>query len=233
MPPSNFTCPICGDEVSKRQSYAYKGGRACKAHQEAQEAKEKNDQSIAAKRKRVQEKFEKRRESPRDLLDPSFLDRHCWSCGNEGVSRQNHATNMLLAMARERLRGEFNLLTNPLKTLELAGYTKDTRFLLQYPDSSKVNIIKEAQFPAVMLKFVILCQHCATDVGYDPAQRADELAPRLTPEAMSTMMAVGSMSGINDEIAELAKELEQATGVELTDAEIESEQNKSYDEGII
>lgn len=37
---SSFTCVICGNEVSKRQSFAYGTGRACKSHEEAAVAKQ-------------------------------------------------------------------------------------------------------------------------------------------------------------------------------------------------
>jgi len=40
MPPKTFTCKICGKEVSKRKSWAYEGGRACREHEEVQAAKE-------------------------------------------------------------------------------------------------------------------------------------------------------------------------------------------------
>lgn len=37
---SSFNCVICGNEVSKRQSFAYGTGRACKSHEEAAAAKQ-------------------------------------------------------------------------------------------------------------------------------------------------------------------------------------------------
>ncbi len=36
MPAKMFKCVICGEEVSKRKSSAYKDGRACKTHDEVQ-----------------------------------------------------------------------------------------------------------------------------------------------------------------------------------------------------
>ena len=34
MPPKTTTCEVCGEQVSKRQSLAYKTGRACRDHDE-------------------------------------------------------------------------------------------------------------------------------------------------------------------------------------------------------
>ena len=40
MAGSEYKCVICGQPVSKRKSYAYGDGRACKTHQEAQASNE-------------------------------------------------------------------------------------------------------------------------------------------------------------------------------------------------
>lgn len=66
MPAKTFICKICGETVSKPKSYAYKDGRACRAHEET--IKEHNAREAkAVLDKRREEERAKRREEDRRL----------------------------------------------------------------------------------------------------------------------------------------------------------------------
>lgn len=49
MPPKNFICSICGQEVSKRQSLLVDDSRVCKSHSEAKDQAKKNQAEFISK----------------------------------------------------------------------------------------------------------------------------------------------------------------------------------------
>ena len=57
MPPKTFKCAICGEEITKPKSYAYKNGRACRTHEGVQEYHDKSEHERNAKavRKKLKE----------------------------------------------------------------------------------------------------------------------------------------------------------------------------------
>ena len=120
-----FICKICGETVSKRKSYVYEDGRACKKHQEALEAnkqaeekkkrdfeKTKNRNSFQEMRRRDMGRFglqegtdltmkKLEKYSPENPYHPK-----CWTCGIKGMVEQDYAARMLIEMQKQEIRNE-------------------------------------------------------------------------------------------------------------------------------
>lgn len=92
-----FTCVICGEEVSKRQSSAFNNGRACKTHSETKECvilkKTKESKRIAAEQEKTKKK--KNRKSSFNFPEPGmFL---CWGCEKSGISFRQAMMHLLVS----------------------------------------------------------------------------------------------------------------------------------------
>jgi hypothetical protein len=113
MPPPTVTCQICGQTVSKRQSFAYKEGRACKIHEEAQLKAEKREEKAKVEAE-IKIKIEAQkclRKEPGHFLKEleefrEWCDSHCWGCGKEGFGRQQYYGRVLIAMEKLSQQGE-------------------------------------------------------------------------------------------------------------------------------
>lgn len=95
-------CVICGNEVSKRKSYAYKDGRACKEHREAQEAAEKNK---AKETKRVANWKRPKFKSYSGHDDPLIFKPRCFVTGEPGIHQQDYMMRVVVAMHKLDLLG--------------------------------------------------------------------------------------------------------------------------------
>jgi hypothetical protein len=218
---TSFTCKICGKDVSKRQSYAYEGGRACKTHQESQDG---NQARIDAKkaeddRKKAEEEAKReRREKRHDWkYTATIMDSGCWKCMKPGVTLRQYYLNLLIGLEREKLKGEFNIFTNPKRTAELAGMDEQTLIVMPYPMTRSCRLPLDTYMWTQMSgNQVQLCQHCATAAGYDPQKREKELNSRndLTIDQLIAVHAVYENSEhhqVVKKIAELAETLEAQT----------------------
>lgn len=74
MPPKTFKCVICGEEVTKPKSYAYKDGRACRIHDGVQEHHDKSEQERIAKSTRKELKRKERTAHKAHMWAPSPED---------------------------------------------------------------------------------------------------------------------------------------------------------------
>ncbi len=113
MPPKTFKCCVCGEEVSKRQSYNTSSGRACRSHDEAQEAHVLNEED--RRRQAGERKIEKKnRHKNRDDFYPSQTPedrefkkmassaRVCHFCKKEGMTLQDVFLASALAIHEAR-----------------------------------------------------------------------------------------------------------------------------------
>ena len=191
MPPKSFTCKVCGEEVSKRQSYQYEDGRACKTHEETMEAKTQKDERVERK-KLLQEERNKRDKRPR----PSCLIPSCWGCRKEGTSSQDFFARMLVSMEKVNIKVEAS--GEKLNYLEIMERSRkdasgDKLVLTAYPlkteEISQICNITRADYALVsMAQAVMLCPVCALK-----ANLKMEL-PHLTTEQMSNWSVVAEMS---------------------------------------
>ena len=131
MAGKTFSCCICGNEVSKRKSFAMPdGGRACETHPEAQAAAEASRKEVTKKQIETHERFQKRFASP-EASQPvqSFLVPHCFCCNDEGIQAADHYARILNASEKMSLQG-FKRLPFTVKDEELRSdpeYTKALR----------------------------------------------------------------------------------------------------------
>jgi hypothetical protein len=209
---NDFTCKICGQQVSKRKSYAYADGRACKIHQEAQETnqgriddkKAKDDAAEEARKAK-----EERRNKPRDWrATATVMHQGCWKCRKQGITLHQYYLNMLVGLERENLKGEFNFFANPSRTAELGGTNKDTLVIIPYTLTRSCRLDHETYMWTQMSgNTVQLCQNCAKEAGYDPAAREKELTDRnnLTLEQLSLMSSVYERSELHETVKMAAK----------------------------
>ena len=199
MPPPTVTCKICGETVSKRQSYAYENGRACRVHEGVTEAKDARleQEKKAAKAHEVAQRNMRRREHGRDT---EWLDSHCWVCEEEGVNEREFWTRMLVGSEKQQLSGEK---ANPLDfgATAKAGGLDGARILKLLPMKGRITIKDgDSRILAQLLGKVKICGECARSHYSD-----DELAgPQLSLEALSMMGAAYEVSGMRDAVKEQA-----------------------------
>lgn len=170
--PSEHVCVICRTLVSKRQSYAIPGrGRACKVHQEAQQAAQ---ESAIEKRKQLQTRKQDA-EMGIQLRDPHT---YYWHCDESGVSELKlHAALLKNCMEVEKVDGRVPNVLNPAdpvwrKTAESIGYQAIFRhFTLpnKFPEWKIRQLCSTAPLRdlADIAKQVVLCFRCAEEFGFD------------------------------------------------------------------
>lgn len=116
------SCTICGASISKRNSFAHKGGRACKHHPEAQQSLTQTKAAEMAK----PEVVVLGRPSPllpEDLQQQMVHDRdHCWMCDAWGLSLAEHYLALARGTQRAQEIGEPAMtLFNTKRLIELSG----------------------------------------------------------------------------------------------------------------
>lgn len=91
-----FICEICGETVSKRKSLAYKGGRACKSHEEVQAEAEKDRINKLSKKPAGRTVSERARKT---FFVDQWAKTHCWVCRKEGVMSSKFWNEILFSSA--------------------------------------------------------------------------------------------------------------------------------------
>ena len=214
MAAKTFKCVICDTEVSKPQSYAYNGGRACRTHPEVQAAHEAAEQAKSANIQQHKDQPSHRRgyshsfDNPANFRDPHS---HCWCCGKDSVYAHVFAQRALINMSKSKLSGEE---VNPFDA------NSPHHVALRKEFGGKV-ITK--QFPATMFKewqlkqlfakdhdkvmvaqmsgIAVICIDCAKEYGIDWNYN---MPKDLSGEGFRTMMALGAL--IEPEVDMMASE---------------------------
>lgn len=117
MAAKTFQCVICGAEVSKPQSYAYKDGRACRHHPEVQEAHNTSEEAKKANLEQSKYRAEnpghrwKHLHQPEMSSDEMFAamgtkdpNKHCWCCHKDGIYEHIIMERFLINMSKAELR---------------------------------------------------------------------------------------------------------------------------------
>ena len=187
-----FKCEICGEEVTKPQSYAYGAGRACRKHEAAQIVHNKNEE---AKKADLEEHKNKPRgffartgetKPPADLLAHYGMknpNEHCWCCHKDGVYEHILMERYLINMSKLELKSD-----EPISIFEVEGDTIGPNKKIQeamlaefgdkvslrrievaheYPDWKLKQVInqnrKDDKIQLVrMTGIIVLCKECAT-----------------------------------------------------------------------
>lgn len=223
-----FTCVICGEEVSKRKSFAFENGRACKTHQEAADAtqerldKEQADREAKAK---AQEKRSHERLFGRPQQQLGWCKKHCWICEKEGFAPEEVPMRMLIALEKQRQKGDFNFFDVQAQR-EAAGFNEKTPLIDFKVETTELydKLVAKCQKDMVplldMLRVARLCAECANKVGIDVKNTLQERAPKKVPN-----LKVLWMIGAAYEESDLAKDVK-------TVAALENEMEKRSDDSF-
>jgi hypothetical protein len=195
MSHKTFKCTICGTEITKPQSYAHNGGRACRHHQEAvaSNTERVEAQQDAAEAYANQQKTPWHRtgpiQSPDEMLDQMGYKnprKTCWHCGASGVEVADIAFRMLVNMSKAEVEGTtFNPFVREKgdvyemtsKDLGLDTKVPIKRFPIpeSYPDWKLKQLVTQPstraqgawQQLARMSQQVCLCPKCAKTCQFD------------------------------------------------------------------
>lgn len=221
------TCEICGATVSKRQSVAYKTGRICRSHSEANEELQKKHAQMLdklAKQKQEMLDAQKKREASlygssmlsADIQEKSEYDRsHCWVCGRAGVQLHHLPLVMLLAVEKMKQTGVvIDILHFQTQALNVLGLSMDS--LLSYirlmPDSRLW--FKELYYAQAseILGEGVLCRACCIKHKLQKAwdERINAMLAAMpviqNPEVVAAMGAIYETSELHAQIEKLTAE---------------------------
>jgi hypothetical protein len=189
MAAKTSTCNICHEQVSKPQSYAYNGGRACRTHPEAQAAHEAAEQAKSANLQQHKEAaapaWKKRFDDPADESFGAVMARagirdphsHCWCCGKDGIYAHIFAERILINMSKSKLNGDAVNPFDPNSAHYVAMRKEigDKAVIKQFPST----MFKEWQLKQLFTKdrdkimltqisgIAILCNECAIEYKID------------------------------------------------------------------
>jgi len=162
---------VCGCDVSRRQSFSYKDGRACRHHPKASAAREFNDQQETDRLKTEREKTQ----TVHHRYAPPPLVPHCWLCRKEGMTLRDAYLRQLIGMSKVEIKtnitGEkinfFDMLNRSLEESGVKGQTILFTFENLTDDQKKSlkGCSYDAQLLINMTNAVVCCQHCMKKAG--------------------------------------------------------------------
>lgn len=213
---SESFCTVCGASVTKRQSLAYKGGRACRTHPEV----------VAESQERVAKEQEQRKEDHRQIermLHPPVVPRgpSCWCCHREGIMARDHFLRMMVANEKCMLQGKSFLDQNAMRE----AYGEIVPVLVPIAVSSNSSLVRASRDGWMMHSMtegqMMVCYDCAKKHG-EEEQYKRVLSPKMDmPDPVKTLALMGAIvetSGLGDAIrqqarAEIAVDKEQVIAV--------------------
>jgi len=177
MPPKSVKCVICGEEVSKRQTYLVDektGERACKRHQEAQDAKESLERQREDEKARKESERRERRQQMHSHGEARMpTSPSCMLCRREGVYEADAFARLAVNMEKGRLLSKD---VNPF--LRDSWHLKQTKaelggavILKAFPLEQSKHVSRQLKGwlkdAAQLLGFVALCFECAEKAKMD------------------------------------------------------------------
>lgn len=172
-----FQCVVCAEQVSRPKSFAFKGGRACRTHEEVSQSAEIRFKSEEHSRTTAAAPQKNRFHTP---SSPSVLSMKCFCCKEGVVRRDIFSMGMLKAIAKARSKGENeNWLTDsssPVKSYlrEELGVSADVQKIADVYDVSDfsqkklVAMTKGNRDTLQVVQFTraaLLCEPCAKNFG--------------------------------------------------------------------
>lgn len=218
-----YTCTICGSQVSKQQSVAYKTGRACRTHPEAVEAslarlkteqrvRELNGRTPVGLRRHPQypsseetlRKFEEAKEKAKSDHD------RCWVCGKMGIHVDRWPLLVLIAIEMlNTIEYPINLLDLRGQVMELLGLSADMFVTnAQRTTDTSLRLCDDDYYNFADLQgSVIACRGCIVKHHLAAIQSADPVSTHLTPNTVAAFSAVYNFSEHKTEVREVAGRL--------------------------
>ena len=217
MPPKTFTCAICKEQVSKRQSYLYDkktGERACRKHQETQDRQEVfKAQEAAQKEKEEQNRQARLREKRAHQFGTEEFEQrtkeiqnHCWKCLKPGLHHREWWLRQIIAMKKVAVKegrqplpfaftkegvNDIRKVHEAMKRPTLDGDV--TLYLGQWyiaenrREQTLDGIRKRFRQGAEFFGYVQLCPACAQKLGYS----VEELHPDLSDVPIEQLFKIG------------------------------------------
>jgi hypothetical protein len=181
-----LVCSICGEEVTKRQSYSMGDGtRACKKHQEAQDKAQMLKCDLDKKKAKVKSAYEERREymkREREVMREPFKVR-CFMCHREGVRQDEFFTRMMIEKAKyKEIHGKSPNPFLPTEMGEALQALKGTRvlwFVSWEGENTKIKVSYDLYQMLQIMPTMLLCEECTRKKGFKTMfeQRMDKIPP--------------------------------------------------------
>lgn len=213
-----FTCKICNEQVTKRQSLAYNdGGRICKTHPEADNVK--NNLMEEIKRKKANEKTRKTIDNKKQFepFEFRYLNSYCWGCKEDGVTQQYFYERMLVNSIRAENQGEHMNILDPSRCPVVNLTRKDLegkKVLFQMPldEDQKFRILwaipdTASKHLAELSKNAMLCTECIELAKLEVRTQV----PTINTEQLKNWMVVSSM--VRPSIEEIVKKEDEERNV--------------------
>lgn len=215
---SEFICTICKSPVSKRQSLAVAGGRACRSHSEAQQESQKRIDADDEKRKAIMAKIEAKRHR-RDERWTVPTGTSCWCCHKEGITARDHFLKMMLANEVVTLQGKSILDSEAFAS----AYGERQPVMVFLKVSEHHPIVKYSRDGVILHQMsdgmMFVCHECASKYGLEKLYK-DALCPPIYEKTLTTMMAIVDTLPITKAVKEVAQL--QVAGVPVAVNEVQS-----------
>ena len=160
-----FVCVVCGASVTRRKSYTFKSGRACKHHQEVRDSVElKKEIELAKQRSKGSRKGSRicdRMARAKEISE--WGKSHCWICKSNGLLGSKFWDIILDVFGTEVTANTEAL----LKHERISG----NKILIHLPHAGTgmfKKLDRRMTRAAVMTGHVVVCPQCAENHKLDP-----------------------------------------------------------------
>jgi hypothetical protein len=173
MPAKTVTCAICGEEVTKRQTYSIGDGkRACKKHEETQEKatelRQAEKDAKADQRQKAEEKKKQRKRKREAHMHP--LKPHCFLCHKEGMHQADYFYKVLLEQQKyEIVHGE---MPNPFDEAQVKASLEamagiDVLWFVNWSGkNTKIRIPFQLYQLMQIVPHMLVCDECCKKKGF-------------------------------------------------------------------
>jgi len=199
---NTVNCVVCKAEVSKRQSLAYKDGRACRTHPEVQVEAQKR--LAEEENKRLAKVQAERQRHVKMYGSPVPLGPECWSCRKSGIYSREHWLRMMVANEKCALKKK-NVL-DPVALREEYGELKLVLVLTPVPAKHPLvcNHPELAMMHSMSVGHLCICQECAKRNGL-VKEWEKALSPEISPEVWANWMKIAPLMPVDSIIQTIAK----------------------------
>jgi hypothetical protein len=166
---ADFICTVCGKTVSKRQSLAHNGGRACKDHPEVMDATQRR--LVDEENKRLRE-IQRRQPRPRGHTPPYDTAGYeaglsCWCCHKKGMAAQEHHLMMMVASRKVHAEGGNILEPDVLAKAYQSFNPKPVLVLVKVPENHDIvrKSMQGRMFHQLTAGHMLVCMECAKKTG--------------------------------------------------------------------
>lgn len=169
-------CSICGKEISKRQSLSIGDGkRACREHQETQQAAHQLAAEEKAAKVREQAEKQKAKRVHQEQAHESLKPR-CWICQKEGLRQDEFYLRWLIETTKYELRtGQTSFIFDPEEMRKAVGALQGERclFFVQWNEKNKNIRVPYRTYQMIQMSeqifgtgTLLVCGECCQEKGF-------------------------------------------------------------------